>query len=119
MMTTILPSSPSVKATSAVVGALSSGKTISAHASMPIWPHWVSLQIGKVFYEPSSWMPSSLARPRWTNLYVLACRFQERERIHPWNEGSESFRDVLTARLVLCKEYSYASVCLHDRCVSR
>lgn len=70
--TPVPPSSPYLKATLAFVEALNSGKTIFARISMEIWPHWVSLRIGKVCFEPSSWMPSSLARPRWTNLYVLA-----------------------------------------------
>lgn len=86
MATPIPPSSPYLKATLAFVEALNSGKTISARTLMIILPNCISLWIGKVCFEPSSWMPSSLARPRWTNLYVLAFRLQERARIHPWAE---------------------------------
>lgn len=71
MRTRSPPSSPYLKVTLAFVGALNSGKTIFARTLMPIWPHWSSLRIEKVFFEPGSWMPSSLIRPMWTHLYVF------------------------------------------------
>lgn len=59
LMTIDLLSSPYLKAISALVEVLSSGKTTLARTSKPIWPIWIFLRTKIAYFAPSFWMLSS------------------------------------------------------------